>query len=366
MNSTNKTSSDTQNPTKSYPIGASGRVAWTSPSNIALVKYWGKRPGQLPMNPSLSITLKSAYTQTAVAYEVVEPGKASLEFLYDSKPMPEFLPKIDLFFDKLGAEFSFLQHCKIQIDTINTFPHSTGIASSASAMSALALCLLDVHQQLNGHLLEPAEFLKKASRLARIGSGSACRSIYPGFVSWGETDDLPGSDDLTGFPVANVHPDFSHICDSILIVSALRKKVSSTEGHALMNNHPYAEKRFEHARRQHSHLLNALRTGDYQRFVEITEAEALALHAMMMTSQPSFLLMEPESLNIIRQIRTFREETGIPVCFTLDAGPNVHVLYPEKHKNIILNELLHNKIQKEFPSLAMIHDAIGDGSKKLN
>lgn len=365
MNSSKQTNENKRQPV-GLPVGTVVRAAWTSPSNIALVKYWGKKPGQLPMNPSLSITLKSAFTKTVVSCEVVEPGTGSLEFLYDSKPMPEFLPKIELFFDKIGSAYSFLHNCRIKIDTINTFPHSTGIASSASAMSALALCLLDVQQQLNGIRDDYDTFLKKASHLARIGSGSACRSIYPGFVSWGETEELPGSDDFTGFPVANVHPDFSHICDSILIVSALRKKVSSTEGHALMNNHPYAEKRFEHAHIQHSRLLEALQVGDFHRFIEITESEALALHAMMMTSQPSFLLLEPESLQIIRQIRNFREETGIPVCFTLDAGPNVHVIYPEKHKNLILNELLHNKIQKEFPSLAMIHDAIGDGPTKLN
>lgn len=363
------------NPTHNHPSNTSenfgyqclsGKVSWKSPSNIAIVKYWGKKPGQIPMNPSLSMTLNEAYTETQVQFAYIGRDKGSLTFLYEGQEKPEFLPKVQQFFEKIAGDYPFLADFQLIIDSRNTFPHSTGIASSASSMSALALCLAEMKSLCMQPFANKEAFMREASRIARIGSGSACRSLYAGWTSWGATEYLEDASDYHGTAVRAIHPVFTEMCDSILIVSALRKKVSSSDGHALMNQHPYAEERFSHAGRQHAKLLQILANGDMEGFIELAESEALALHAMMMTSQPSYLLLEPESLRIIQEIRAFRAETGIPVCFTLDAGPNVHVLYPQKEKNIIFNKLFHNRIQKEFPSLAIIHDSIGSGPQKLN
>ncbi len=335
------------------------KVTWKSPSNIALVKYWGKYGVQIPKNPSLSITLEEAFTRTTVALEKKRSKKVSCSLLFEGNAKPQFEEKISGYLNSIKDDFPFLQQYHLHIESGNSFPHSSGIASSASSMSALALCICTLHTMTGGK--PPKDFLGNASNYARLGSGSACRSIYPEFSIWGKVAGIESSSNKMAIahPV-EYHKDFTDIQDTILIVSKKEKEVSSRAGHDLMNHHPMASIRFRNARQRLNTLLEVLKAGDWSEFIEIAEAEALELHSLMMSSSPSFLLLEPNTVAIIKAIRAFRERTKLPVGFTLDAGPNVHVLYPyfEKRK-------VRNFIQKELLPLCenqvAIYDHMGRG-----
>lgn len=306
-------------------------IIWRSPSNIALIKYWGKLPGQIPANPSLSMTLSKANSVTNFAFKPLneDRGTIDLEFYFEGKKNEKFREKVFQYMQSILKDYPILSGYSFRIESRNTFPHSTGIASSASGMSALALCLADF---LAGKGIIPAgniEFFREASRLSRLASGSACRSVYGGFTAWGAHGRILASSDEYAIPVPiRIHVNFADVRDAILIVSNREKSVSSRAGHSLMDGHPFAGSRYEMARQNITTLLSALETGDQEAFVRITELEALVLHGLMMSSNPSYFLFEPNTVSIVNSIRRFREETGIPVCFTLDAGPNVHLLYP--------------------------------------
>ena len=158
-----------------------GSVTWRSPSNIAIIKYWGKHGIQLPRNPSISFTLSEAHTNTSIKYapKTENHHQVTLDFLFANQPKEAFKVKIQQYFESLLEVFPFIKQLHFTIESNNSFPHSAGIASSASAMSALALCLCEIERQLFGNLISEPEFLRKASYLARLGSGSACRSVYP-------------------------------------------------------------------------------------------------------------------------------------------------------------------------------------------
>ncbi len=206
-------------------------------------------------------------------------------------------------------------------------------------MSALALCLMSVEKLLNPEI-DIAYFNQKASFLARLGSGSACRSIEGDLVVWGQHNQIKGSSDLYGVKYTDeVHPVFKNYHDTILLVDKGEKQVSSTVGHNLMHNHPYAQKRFKQAVENISEMKNILKLGDLKGFIALLESEALTLHAMMMTSMPYFILMKPNTLEIINKIWEFRAKTGLHIGFTLDAGANVHILFPENERQKLMNSL---------------------------
>src|SRR5690606_34388256 len=165
----------------------------------------------------------------------------------------------------------------------------------------------------------------------------ACRSIGGDLILWGESPDFPKSTDLYAIKYPfKVHRAFNNYQDTILLVHKGRKEVSSTVGHDLMHRHPFADRRFIQAHDNLSKLRPILADGDLGGFIQIVESEALTLHAMMMTGNPYFMLMKPNTLEIINKIWEFRRATQIPVCFTLDAGANVHVLYPGKEKEQVM------------------------------
>jgi diphosphomevalonate decarboxylase len=303
---------------------------WSAPSNIALVKYWGKKANQIPANPSISFKLNSCKTITQVAFAKKEnTGTFSFDLMFEGKPKEDFKPKIQKFLERIETYCPYLKDYHFTIDTQNTFPHSSGIASSASGMAALAMNIMSLEKELNPKMTKDF-FYQKGSFLARLGSGSACRSVKGCVVVWGNHDEIKDSSDLFGveFPL-QLHDNFKNYQDTILLVDKGEKQVSSTVGHNLMHNHPFAEHRFAQAHDNLSTLKSVLETGDLEKFIQITESEALTLHAMMMTSLPYFILMKPNTLEIINKIWTFRNKTKIPISFTLDAGANVHVLYPE-------------------------------------
>ena len=348
-------------------VSLKGSVAYRSPSNIALVKYWGKKEPQLPSNPSLSFTLQHCATTTRVRFDKRNSfeEKYALDLLFEGRPKEAFKPKIFRFFERIETYVPFIKDLHFTVETSNSFPHSSGIASSASGMSALALCLMDIEKLLVPDM-DALYFNRKASFLARLGSGSASRSVEGELVVWGEHDLISGSSNLYGvkYP-GNVHPVFNNYQDTILLVDKGEKQVSSTVGHQLMHGHPFALQRFDQAGNNLSRLTTILAEGDLKGFIELVESEALSLHAMMMTSLPYFMLMKPNTLKILEKIWQFRRETGLPVCFTLDAGANVHVLYPEKDTQKIF-EFINNELVAYCQNGQYICDRTGKGAERLS
>ncbi len=337
------------------------KVEWTSPSNIALVKYWGKFGVQLPKNPSISFTLK--HSTTTLSVEVFEREQGSIEFLFEGKSNTKFEDKISKFLSTQKDRFPWLSNHHLKIESTNTFPHSSGIASSASSMSALCLALLSIDEFFSRNKRDSENFFKLASELSRLASGSASRSVYPHMASWGETAAIPDSSNNFASEFSDFHPIFSDYCDSILIVDAGEKSVSSRAGHSLMENHPFKDVRFEVAKQNMSRLISALKSGNLSDFIEIVEEEALTLHALMMTSRPSYILLRPESLSLIEEIRSFREKENIPACFTIDAGPNIHLLYPKAHAEKI-RSWIETTLANRLVGKKWIHDEVGIGPVK--
>lgn len=338
-------------------------ASWECPSNIALVKYWGKKPGQLPMNPSLSFSLKKAQTKTSVRIEPASRRK--VEFLFEGKTS-FFTERVEKYLAAMSLEHDWLNNYAFYIESENTFPHSTGIASSASAYGALALCLVDLKQQVTEKKFTSQQFFQKASRWARLGSGSACRSVFSSFSLWGRLEGFPNSTDCNAIPVTEkFHPAYQSLRDAVLLVDSSKKQVSSSAGHEMMNEHDFKDVRIAQANSHLRQLLEVMKTGDHQRFFQLIEKEALSLHALMMTSDPSFILLQPNSLAVIAKIRAFRQQTGLAVGFTIDAGPNIHLIYFEQDK-----QMVHQFIEGELLSLTengdWLDDCIGNGPRKLN
>lgn len=343
-----------------------GNVTWKTPSNIALVKYWGKREPQLPENTSISFTLDACFTLTTVEYSKAKCDEGfNFEVYFEGEKKEEFKPKIETFFKRIEQYVPFLKEYDFVIKSRNSFPHSSGIASSASGMSALALCVMSIEKKLNTEMTDEY-FNKKASFLARLGSGSACRSIEGEIIVWGKHSEIKGSSDLFGvkFP-QKVHQNFENYHDTILLVDEGEKQVSSTIGHKLMHGHPFAQQRFKQANDNILKIAEVLQNGDLKQFIAIVESEALSLHAMMMTSNPYFILMKPNTLKIINRIWDFRAETNSNICFTLDAGANVHLLFPESEA-VIVNNFIINELIQYCQENHYICDRVGTGAKLVS
>jgi len=340
---------------------------WKTPSNIALVKYWGKSDPQIPKNASISFTLNNCHTITTIDFsKKVASGSVQFEVFFEGKQKEEFKPKIAEFFERIQAYCPYLLGYAMVITSENSFPHSSGIASSASGMSAIAMCLMSLEQALSEEKMTSDFINKKASFLARLGSGSASRSIEGPLVVWGEHPEIEGSSDLFGvqFPY-KVHSVFENYQDTILLVDKGKKQVSSTVGHNLMHQHPYAEQRFLQANENLSKLSKILQNGDVKSFVNLVESEALSLHAMMLSSNPYFILMKPNTLEIINKIWSFRAENDSAICFTLDAGANVHLLYPEGEKEKT-SQFIDNELSKYCQKNHYICDNTGFGAKSTD
>lgn len=335
---------------------------WRCPSNIALVKYWGKQDFQKPMNPSLSFVLQNAFTETSV--ELLKEGERKVEFFFEGAPS-DFGVRIEKYLNHLASHLPWISKYNFRIHSHNSFPHSAGIASSASSFGALALCLAEIDFAISGKEPDHPDLWIKASDMARIGSGSACRSVYPGFAIWGKTQLFESCSDEHAIMVyEGIHPMFYGLRDAILMVDSGIKKVSSSVGHELMNDHIFQRSRIAQAHQNINELYLALLTGNQEKFIEVVENEALTLHAMMMTSNPSFILLKPNSLELISRIRRFREKAKIPVSFTIDAGPNIHLLYFKKDE-LDVKAFIERELLDFCENGKWIDDKIGKGPERL-
>lgn len=216
-------------------------------------------------------------------------------------------------------------HDRAEVMTENNFPSGAGIASSASAFAALALA---GSKAAGLDLSEP-----ELSRLARRGSGSASRSIPSGFVEW-----QAGTADEDSFSFSIAEPNHWKLVDCVAIVSASHKKTGSTEGHAIAPTSPLQDARIADAPRRLELCRNAIRNRDFDLFASIVELDSDIMHSVMMTSTPALHYWNPASLAVMSAVRQWRGD-GLSVCYTVDAGPNVHVICPEAESKVVEKKL---------------------------
>ncbi len=281
-------------------------------SNIALIKYWGNRDNslRLPSNSSLSMNLDGLFTRTAVSFQ---PSLPFDELIINGHEVPgRGLERVSHILDLVRGMAGIRDNAEVISE--NNFPSGAGIASSAAAFAALALA----SSRAAGLTLSELEL----SRLARRGSGSACRSIPTGFVEW-----HAGTTDEDSFAVSIAPPDHWDLADCVAIVSDGHKKTGSTEGHALAGTSPLQAARVADAERRLDICRRALLGRDFDALAHILELDSDLMHAVMMTSQPPLLYWQAATVEIFHAVREWRGG-GLPVAYTVDAGPNVHVLCP--------------------------------------
>lgn len=283
--------------------------------NIALIKYWGNKNQNLriPANGSISFNLDSLFTRTQV-YFATELISDSL-FINGQKTTGAGLHRVVSFLNivrQLAGKQTFAN-----VFSENNFPVGTGIASSASAFAALSL---SASTAIGLTLSE-----KELSCLARRGSGSASRSIPEGFVEW-----LPGVQDTDSFAVSIARSDHWDLVDLVAVVTHEHKKVGSTAGHELADTSPLQTARVEDTNRRLDIVREAIKYRDFQAMADMIELDSNMMHAVMMTSRPPLMYWENTSITIMKNVQKWRA-TGIPVCYTMDAGPNVHVITTKEY-----------------------------------
>ena len=345
-----------------YYKTAEGSVTWQSPSNIAFIKYWGKKDNQVPCNPSLSMTLKNSVTKTRVNFK--KSSDPLINYYFENKVNKKFQERVINYIFNITRYIPFLNDYSLEIYSENNFPHSTGIASSASFYSSLALALCSIDYELHEKDKNNV-FFQRASFLSRLGSGSACRSVYAPYAIWGNTKaDNLSSNDYAVKPSFQVNDYFNSLCDAVLIISNKMKAISSSDAHKLMINNPFAQKRYEQANINLEDIIIAMQNNDPERFYKIIEKEALTLHSMLMTSTPPNLLLHPNTIAVINDLELFRKETNLLFGYTIDAGPNIHLIYNKQDKEkitmfikTVLSEYLYNN--------HWIDDEAGTGPKEI-
>jgi diphosphomevalonate decarboxylase len=291
--------------------------------NLAFIKYWGNRENtlRLPSNGSISMNLDGLYTRTTVSFQPSLPYDELI--INGHEVMGHGLDRIAYILDIIRGVANI--HERAEVMSENNFPSGAGIASSASAFAALALA---GSKAAGLNLSEP-----ELSRLARRGSGSASRSIPGGFVEW-----QAGTSEEDSFAFSIAGPDHWDLVDCVAIVSASHKKTGSTEGHSIAPTSPLQAARVADASRRLDICRRAILERDFDTFASIVELDSDMMHAVMMTSTPALNYWKPASLEVMTCVRQWRAE-GIPVCYTVDAGPNVHVVCLETEANLIEQKL---------------------------
>ncbi len=278
-------------------------------SNIAFIKYWGSRDAEMniPLNDSLSMNLSDATTVTTVHFG----DYAADSLTIDDQPANEAQTRrVSRHLD--AARRLAGTTLRARVVSRNSFPMGTGMASSAAGFAALTVAMCSA---LGLDLSE-----RELSALARLGSGSACRSIPGGYALW-----HAGHDHASSYAETVAPPDHWDLRDVLAVVSVEHKEVGSAQGHRLAATSPFLQARLADLPRREARVLAALQARDMAALGEELEAEAIALHVLAMTSRPPILYWEPATLEIMRLCPVWRAE-GVEVYFTLDAGPNVHLI----------------------------------------
>lgn len=364
------------------------RILVQAPSNIALVKYMGKRDADLnlPENPSLSMTLDQLCSYAELRWnpslkpeslrfipELPEGLSAHLCQKVESSEVG--LKKIQTHFERCRAQGGeILQRHGVQVKrepkgfelrTANTFPAGTGIASSASSFAAMTVAFVaSLAEDLGAFqkkFSEDFHLRKELSALSRQGSGSSCRSFFGPWVLW---------DDETAEPMEVGLPPLS---DLVLVVSAHPKKVSSTQAHESVKTSSGWQKRQERLPRRILQFQKALEEGDWKKLSQLTLFESLEMHALFHSAEKPFRYWEQGTLEVLEwvmplvtqlgessQERPLLELARLTPLVTLDAGPNVHFIVPTE-----LAEHWRKVLGERFPHFPILQDSQGQTGVKI-
>ncbi|CAG0929447.1 partial diphosphomevalonate decarboxylase, partial [Planctomycetaceae bacterium] len=294
------------------------------------IKYGGNRDQalRLPSNPSLSMNMGGLSTTTTVEFDpsltadvvvlgsrtISGPGRERVVRLLDrvrqlAKTSEVLLSTPEA--KRSGAETSEVY---ARVDSRNEFPAGAGLASSASGFAALAVAA----SAAAGLSLSEADL----SRLARLGSGSACRSVPGGFVEW-----TMGDDDRSSYAYSIAPAEHWDLHDVVALIDLGHKAVGSTEGHAVADTSPLQAARIASVADRLAQAHSAVLDRDFAALAEVVELDSLMMHAVMITSSPVLMYWQPATIAVMQAVSEWRRD-GLPACTTIDAGPNVHVLCP--------------------------------------
>ncbi len=319
------------------------KVTAVAYSNIAFIKYWGNRDEalRLPQSGSISMNLDGLYARTTVRFDLDLPADTlTLNGHAVNGPGLERVSGFLGLVRRMAGGGTFAH-----VESRNNFPTGAGIASSAAAFAALAMAA----SVAAGLKLSEVEL----SRLARRGSGSACRSIPGGFVEW-----KPGVNEADSYAYSIAPPDYWDLIDCVAVLKEGHKPVGSTGGHALAVTSPLQVGRLTGAAARLDVCRQAILQRDFDSLARVTEIDSNLMHAVMMTSDPPLFYWEPESLALMKAIPAWRRE-GWPVCYTLDAGPNVHVICTSGVSDQVAARL------ERFPGVLQVLKAGPGGSARL-
>lgn len=291
--------------------------------NIAFIKYWGNADEtlRLPMNPSISMNLDGLYTQTTVTWD--DTLNEDVLILNGQVESGKALERVSHHLERMRQYLGIMGFARVE--SHNNFPTGTGIASSASAFAALTVAAAgasgkDVPERV-------------LTTLARTGSGSASRSIPAGFVRW-----FAGKTHEESYAESFAPPEYWDIVDVIAIVSDKHKTTGSQEGHQTAATSDLQMARVAGARERFNICQQAILECNFATFAEVVEHDSNLMHAVMMTSRPPLFYWLPSTLTIMDNIRQWRAG-GLKVCYTLDAGPNVHCICVTKDADKVRERL---------------------------
>ena len=293
-----------------------------APSNIAFIKYWGRKNEELrlPENSSISMNLSNLLTTTTVEFN--PDFKEDSVIINDKNDLKE-AGRVIKFLDLIRKKTGLFQKAKVV--SKNDFPDGTGLSSSASGFAALACAASKAAGLTLGE--------KELSILARQGSGSACRSIPDGFVEW-----LDGNSSETSFSKSLHPPGYWDIADVVAIVSKEKKDVSSTEGQKMVYSSPFFQTRLNNINEKITKIKKIFKTKNFIELGELIEGEALELHAIMLTSTPSLIYWLPATIQIMKLVKKWRSE-GLEVYFTINTGQDIHLIIEEKNTEKLIKKL---------------------------
>lgn len=311
-------------------------------TNIALIKYWGKKDAKLriPLMSSLSMTLDAFYSETRI-----EEGGEFAFYLNGQKQTDQASRRVANYLHTLQQKFGVSGN--LVVKSTNHVPTAAGLASSSSAFAALATAFCAFYQ------LEVDQ--RELSRLARIGSGSACRSIFGGFAVWqkGTTDEDSYAYPLEEMPKMDLH---------MLAVEINRKpkKLSSTQGMLDAQSSPFFRPWLERNDAEINEMISAIKANDFTKLGSLAELNANEMHAINLSAQPGFTYFEPNTIAAIKLVRELRH-SGIECYYTIDAGPNVKILTPLKNVKEIKKHFL-----SKFNNVKIIDASFGPGVSLLD
>ena len=347
------------------------KISASAPANIALIKYWGKRGFQLPQNASLSLTLDQMRASCNLTYIPCADFKLAITLNENAVPEDDRLYRWWKYLQANISDAAFLKQGHFKLESMANFPLRGGLASSAAGFAACAAAVwayCRVKQKkweipAANHMVSWAasdlgpDDLATISRWARWGSGSAARSVAGPCMLWGT---CPG-EEMANDDFAII-PSFAHHTagwmDAVVVVEENPKKVSSSVGHQLMQKHPAAAIRYAQAAQNLQKMITAWQQHDLKTILDLIEQEAWMLVALMLTSDPPFQVLTPATLEVIGEVQSWRCEENIAVAFSLDAGPNVHILAPPEAADTV-----QKKVGEKFSRWPLYFNRTGDGIK---